>query len=294
MKCIKIIRSGIDNTIKYVLDSNGSILEFSYINKNDGKDIVVVPTQTSCNLGCKFCFLTGLKIPVRNLTSLEITQGILYVMNDRRIKNKTLLISFMGCGEPLLTLEDVISSMYVLRELYDPYYKVVRFAVASLIPSAAKFYKFINEIYEDGLRCKFHYSLHTIDSALRKELMPAAQDFRKHNIFDLLREYRHKTQNSIEIHYSLMDGVNDSDRDADKLAECLRDKPPIPIKFLKLSEKEGKPYRQSRRIAGFRRILEAQGIPTEYYEPPGSDVGSSCGQFLLDYYKKWHRDVSIL
>ena len=280
MKCIKIIRSGIDNTIKYVFDSNGSILEFSFINKNDGKDIVVVPTQTSCNLGCKFCFLTGLKIPVKNLTSLEIVQGVNYVLNDRSVKNKTLLISFMGCGEPLLTLNEVISSMYVFRELYDSYYNVVRFAVASLIPSISSFYRFTNFIYEDGLRCKFHYSLHTIDSDLRKELMPAAEDFQRNDISNLLRHYRDETHNSIEIHYSLIDGVNDSDEDATRLIKYLGGTYPIPIKFLKLSEKEGEPYRQSKRIAEFRRILESQGIPTEYYEPPGSDVGSSCGQFL--------------
>ena len=34
--------------------------------------------------------------------------------------------------------------------------------------------------------------------------------------------------------------------------------------------------------------LELAGIKTEFYIPPGGDIGSSCGQFLMDYYREFN------
>lgn len=286
MICVDVIKSEIDNTIKYVFESDKSILEFSYINKNDGKDIIVVPTQTSCNLGCKFCFLTGIKLSVRNLTPIELITGITHVLGDLQDKNKVLLVSFMGCGEPLININNMIDTMKCTEILYNHSYDMVRFAVASLIPDVISFNDFRYMVKINKLKCKFHYSLHTVDMVLRKKLMPGAVNKNIGTILSLIRLYM-REGNSVEVHYSLMDGVNDSDRDAYRLAEYLKQDPPIPIKFLKLSEKEDESYRQSKRIDEVRNILESQGIPTEYYEPPGSDVGSSCGQFLLDYYERY-------
>jgi len=286
MKCLEVIKSKIDNTVKYVFESNNSILEFSYINKNDGKDIIVVPTQTSCNLGCKFCFLTGLKLKVRNLTPIELVEGITHVLNNVPDKNKVLLVSFMGCGEPLLNINNVIDTMKCIEILYAQSYDVVRFAVASLIPDVLLFNDFRYEIKKNNIKCKFHYSLHTTDFLLRKQLMPGAAKESINAILPLLRVYM-REGNSVEIHYSLMDGINDTNEDVNTLTTYLGLDPVIPIKFLKLSEKEDSEYRQSKKIDEFRKSLEYFGIPTEYYEPPGSDVGSSCGQFLLDYYERY-------
>lgn len=285
MKCLEVIKSKIDNTVKYVFESNNSILEFSYINKNDGKDIVVVPTQTSCNLGCKFCFLTGLKLKVRNLMPIELVEGITHILKDVSDKNEVLLISFMGCGEPLLNIKNVIDTMKCIETLYNSSYDVVRFAVASLIPDVLEFVNFRYEIKKNNIKCKFHYSLHTTDFSLRKQLMPGAATKDMPTIFSFLRLYM-REGNSVEIHYSLMDGINDTNDDINSLKSYLCKDQIIPVKFLKLSEKEDSEYRQSKKIDEFRKSLEDAGIPTEYYEPPGSDIGSSCGQFLLDYYKK--------
>lgn len=62
MKFLKLIKSTEDNTIKYIFKLDDTLdnflVEFSYINKNDGKDIICVPSQTMCNLACKFCHTT--------------------------------------------------------------------------------------------------------------------------------------------------------------------------------------------------------------------------------------------
>jgi len=52
----EVVNSTIDNTRKYIFYTEDKlVIEFSYINKNDGKDIICIPSQSFCNLGCKFC-----------------------------------------------------------------------------------------------------------------------------------------------------------------------------------------------------------------------------------------------
>jgi len=284
MKLLDTIKSKQDNTIKQVFLSNGDVLEFSYIDKRDGKDIVVVPTQTSCNLGCKFCFLTGLNIAVRNLKPYEMIDGVKYALTTFRNENKILLVSFMGCGEPLLSIDKTIWAMKELANCgYD--YNLIRFAVASLVPSYRHLELFTDAVKENHLLVKFHYSLHTSDDTLRKTLMPAA--IISKNAINGLKTYNKVTGNAVEIHYSLMNNLNDSDKDAEDLSKLISGTG-FNVKILKLSEKDSA-LQGSNRVNEFREILTKNGIDNEYYEPPGSDVGSSCGQFLLDYYIRYGR-----
>jgi 23S rRNA (adenine2503-C2)-methyltransferase len=284
VKLLETIKSKQDKTIKNVFLSRDNVMEFSYIDKSDGKDIVVVPTQTACNLGCKFCFLTGLNIPVRNLFPYEMIDGVKFTLINSRDENEILLVSFMGCGEPLLNIDRVIKAMNELTNCcYE--YNLIRFAVASLIPSTSSIEHFTNEVARKQLLVKFHYSLHTTNNVLRKQLMPAAIPYKAAVIY--LKRYKELTKNAVEIHYSLMKGVNDSEQDAKNLVELISGAG-FNVKILKLSEKDSE-LTCSDKVAQFRAILTDSGIDNEYYEPPGNDVGSSCGQFLLDYYTKYSK-----
>lgn len=85
MNFIEKIYSKLDSTIKYVFKTKDNlIIEFSYLNKNDGKDIICIPSQTMCNIGCKFCHTTDFigKIKSRNLTLDEIYSNCEYILND--------------------------------------------------------------------------------------------------------------------------------------------------------------------------------------------------------------------
>jgi 23S rRNA (adenine2503-C2)-methyltransferase len=285
-----ILYSKEDKTVKYVFSSNGFILEFTWIDKNDSKAIICVPTQTNCRLGCQFCHLTGLDIPVHSLTPDQITQGIQYVLNHQKETNPKynkenypiLLISFMGCGEPLNNINGVIDSAKQIRDLYKSEFDIVRFAVASLIPTYKQFEKFKELVVENNLPIKFHWSLHTTNVGLRKQIMPGAAEM---NV-PIVSSYT-DTGNALEIHYTIMDEVNDSDEDANKLID-LFSKTKANIKLMRYSEKKDLDLQRSKKVGEFMDKLIAGGIKTEYYEPPGNDVGSSCGQFLLNHYKEYN------
>lgn len=295
----KIIKSKLDNTLKYIMKTKeGFIVEFSYIDKNDGKDIICVPSQTMCMLGCKFCHTSDYigKIKVQNLTDEEIKYGIRYIFNDLNLAkyHRVLLISFMGCGEPIYNEENIVLAMKDMRNEYmnlnddmeTQLVPLIRFAVATSLPDYGwqRFFEFTKSLWpHDELPIKLHLSLHyTIDS-IRKEWMPQAM-----NIIPSLAAadfFKKYTGNDVEIHYALIEGVNDTEQDAILLAEYLKDKD-FNVKFLFYNEKPTLDAHASpkTKLNTFRKHLDKYGIKHEYYIPPGLDIGASCGQFLMDYY----------
>lgn len=290
IRSLKKTYSKIDNTVKFIFTSRDQIIELSFIDKNDGKDIICVPSQTSCKLGCKFCFLTDYDIKVRNLSPEEIVLPIQYMIDNlkllkRKNRNQVLLISVMGCGEPLLNLDNVIAMCEKITEKYKSHYKIVRFAVASLIPKISLMEKFIEAVKSRNLRVKFHLSLHSPREKVRQTIMPSASSVL--GSIEQVKKFMRFTANSAEIHYSLISDINDRDEDMLMLIE-LFENTGIPIKFLIYNEKPSIEFVASLRVEYFREVLESHGIKTEFYIPPGRDIGSSCGQFLMDYYEQFN------
>lgn len=285
-----VVHSKVDRTTKFVFLSKGQVVEFSFIDKQDGKDIICVPTQTACRLGCKFCFLSDYDLAVRNLEPIEIVTGVRYVVEnlhllEREGRNNVLLVSYMGCGEPLCNIKNVISACEDIRSEFETSYRIVRFAVASLIPKPSLMRKFIAEVRAKRLAVKFHLSLHSPFDGSRRKLMPSASLVVES--VNLLKLFKGRTGNAGEVHYALIAGVNDRDQDVKRLIRLLKGHN-IPIKFLAYNEKPNGDFHPSVRVARIRQILECEGIKTEYYNPPGSDIGSSCGQFLMNYYTKYN------
>lgn len=291
MRLINRIKSTEDNTIKYVFRlEDKSIVEFSYINKNDGKDIICVPTQTMCNLGCKFCQTTDFigKIKTRNLDSYDMYYGCEFILNELDVwsnENKTILISYMGSGEPLLNYQNVVASMERFQKI-NLINKTIRFAIATSIPKShwVNFYKMVELIKDKNLNVKIHLSLHYTEDNLRKEWMPKSLDIE--SSIACVDFYHKLTGNPVEIHYALIDGVNDTIEDAQRLSRLIQGKG-FNVKFLFYNEKENLDYHATsfHKIKTFANHLVDSFIPFEYYVPPGLSVGASCGSFLMDYEK---------
>lgn len=280
LEVISSTRSKIENVWKLILKDNNQPLplEVSYLRKGDGKDIVVVPSQTGCNLGCSFCHLTGIDGIVRNLPAEEIVKSVEAALAFQVAASPTLLVSFMGAGEPLMNVSNVVRAATMLR--IRPEYQQVRFAVSTLIPGKARFEDFLRQVQEQKLPFKLHWSLHTPDEKKRKQLMPAAS-----SIFEgtgCLRKWVEAGLPS-EVHYTLISEVNDRPLDASQLSECLD--LGSHIKLLRLAPRQNVPeLQESKRAEGFASSLRERGFSVEIYSPPGRDINASCGQFVLDQY----------
>ncbi len=264
---MEVIYSKIDNTSKHT--ANG--VEFNFINKNDGKDILCVPSQTSCNLGCTFCHLTGDGVKTQKIDRDWFYSRINEILCERDRNHSEILFSFMGAGEPLLDPHETIVRMHALPSLAKRHgYTRSRFAVATIIPSTHNLREFTNSVRRSGLNVKLHLSIHNPFDLERKQLMPGA--VKLEDSLGLLRRYHSKTGNAIEIHYTPIYNKNNSIRHAEELA-ALADT--IPVKLLKMSSKDG----MTGDTSEFGSNLRIFGTTVEEYDPPGRDIGSSCGQF---------------
>ena len=252
-----------------------------------------MPTHTSCNLGCKFCHLTPLKNPAKNLSHQEISEGIDYIIKDLKLRGCTvLLISYMGSGDPLMNVEGVIESAKTTIIEHSSRFCGVRFAISTMMPyieilenSGYSMIGFTEAVKTNDLPFKVHFSLHSPFDDERKKLMPCASSIQE--CIRQLRWYKYLTGNQTEIHYSLMARVNDRDKDLSALVELLKGTG-IPVKFLSFNPRKGYSLEGSPkdRVGEFMSTLSFEGIKTEFYMPPGADVGASCGQFLessVDY-----------
>jgi 23S rRNA (adenine2503-C2)-methyltransferase len=285
MNLIKTTTSKIDKVEKYIFKNDeGYVLEFSHIDNNTNKDIICVPTHTMCNLGCKFCHTSDYigQIECKQLSPKEIVEGVSFVVKKKLKKRKRLLlISYMGCGEPLHNIEMVTDSMLSISNLYSD----VRFGMATCLPnnSIKNFMSLTNFIKKEKINVKLHFSLHFTNDQQRKEWIPCSTNI--NFSLGLMSLFLTETKKSVEIHYALMKNINDSVKDAEKLASLLQGRN-FNVKFLFYNKKDSMETEASSKdtFDTFSTILSKYNIPCEFYIPPGLDIGASCGQFLMENY----------
>ena len=238
------------------------------------KYIICFSTQVGCNLRCKFCY-NGIRHNFkRNLTSKEICNQIENVMNEEKPnKDKPILFSAMGIGEPLLNYDNLIKAFHILNKKYPNN----KFALATTgvnlknILNLAKDLKDINKF-------KLTISLHSADEEKRKYLMTISNDLI--SLVKTVKKYKAISGREVECNYVLFNNINDSIEDAKKLFEILGKDEYIKInkfnnvKISELSESKNKDI--------FISTLENLGMQVEYYETNGVDIDGACGQMISD------------
>jgi 23S rRNA (adenine2503-C2)-methyltransferase len=276
----------VDGTEKTVYETGEGIVELTHIKNKAGIDVICVPTHHYCNLGCKFCHLTVENDYTKSMTPIkaDVLESILRFDTP---DSKKVLISFMGVGEPLLNLE-LILNLYSTLSKYCP---ELSFAMSTMFPVP------FEEVRLDRIPLKIHFSLHSPVDEIRKEIIPAST-VNVEEGFQLLRKHQmvtsldpsisinlgrfHDSSSSVEIHYTLIEKVNDSDVELARLIE-LGHTYRIPLKLLKFNQTRY--LKPSKRGEYWLRMLEmTYGPPVRFYAPPGPNIGSSCGQFTKHYY----------
>jgi 23S rRNA (adenine2503-C2)-methyltransferase len=262
-------------------------MEATYINNGTGKDIICLPSQTGCNGGCKFCYLTkyGASIPVRHITYTDLCNlgHDTYIKQNLYGNDRPLLFSFMGVGDPLYNTSNVCTAIEILYDKFK--FLDVRFAISSMFPS------YINweliKLFRIGekVKLKLHASLHSSIHKVRLASMPRSSPIK--DIASVLRKYREVTGNKVEFIYTLMNIGEDEARGLTKLWEEYN----IPFRFTPLSTMDNTEV-DAEKLASFFRILDDFHVGYKRYTPPGKDIGSSCGSFNINEYTKFYRDAS--
>ena len=298
MKKEGTFKDNTDGTIKNVYRGNNKIIEISDLFNNSKRDIVCVPTHNFCSLGCKMCHLTNNKLnkkmnPIRFDDFKDCLLDSLKYFDHK----ENLLISFMGVGEPQLNLE-LIKNVFLNEDIIKKEfkYKNIGYSISTMMPFN-NIDELINIVISNNIPLKLHFSLHSPMDEKRNELIPATKVSVK-DAFELLSTYRkllnqnetikqeyskfHDNYDFTEIHYTLIDGVNDSDAELNLLYNLLSAYK-IPIKFISFNPKDDL-KRSAKEELWVKRLSEINGLIVKKYSPPGREVGSSCGEFTKHYY----------
>ena len=302
-----------DGTIKSVFRTKDKkIIEISLLMNKDTMDVLCVPTHHFCNLGCKMCHLTNNELnkgmcPVQKRDFIEsLVRGVCFQKLDnngfiqyRRTNKRKLLVSFMGVGEPLLNQKLILDTFHESDKLKKMLgYEEISFAISTMVPSLGLLKQFVRTVNVNNIPVKIHFSMHTPIDEKRMELIPSTNA----TIEEVLKELDyycllcrdnkqimdnylkfHRNNITAEIHYTLINGVNDSLEELEKIIDLLQ-RYIIPIKFIKfnplndlvVSRVEDYWYNTLR-----ERLYDYQ---VKRYSPPGREVGSSCGEFTKHYY----------
>lgn len=220
-------------------------------------------------MGCNFCASTlgGL---VRHLTPSEMLEQVYETVRQSGERVDSLVL--MGIGEPLDNYDNVIR---FLRLLTDP--KGYNLGQRHISLSTCGLTDKIDKLAQRGLQLTLSVSLHAPDDETRSKIMPVNRSVGVEKLMDTCRRYFQTTGRRISYEYAMIDGVNDSDWQADLLASRLKGTPGH-VNLIPLNDVEESPLKPSRRVAAFQKRLERHGVTVTVRRKLGGDIDASCGQ----------------
>ena len=256
-----------DGTKKYLFNTSlEKFIETAYIPDND-RHTVCVSTQVGCKMGCLFC-MTGKQGFQGNLSAGEILNQLRSIEEWDRITN----IVYMGMGEPLDNLEEVLKSLEILTAGWGFAMSPRRITVSTIgiIPAMKEFL--------EKSEAHLAVSLHSPFDAERKMLMPVQQVYPLTEVLKEIRSWDFGRQRRVSFEYIMFGELNDTPLHIKKLVKILSGIRcrinlirfhPIPDTPLKSSTPE--------RISAFREELNARGIVATLRASRGEDIYAACG-----------------
>ncbi|MBE9146248.1 23S rRNA (adenine(2503)-C(2))-methyltransferase RlmN [Planktothrix mougeotii] len=258
-----------DKTIKYLLKlADGQIIETVGI-PTEKRLTVCVSSQVGCPMACDFC-ATGKGGFTRNLEAYEIIDQVLTVQEDfqRRVSH----IVFMGMGEPLLNINNVVAA---IKSLNQDVGIGQRMMTVSTVGLRGK----IRELAEYDLQVTLAVSLHASYQNIREELIPSAKTYPLSQLFAECRDYVKLTGRRISFEYILLAGLNDLPEHAIELASQLRGFQSH-VNLIPYNPIQEVDYKRpdTQRINQFMDILKQRNIAVSVRYSRGLEADAACGQ----------------
>jgi len=264
-----------DGTLKLLLNTRD----------NESVECVGIPTekrltaclssQVGCPMDCKFC-ATGKEGLKRSLKASEILDQILYIENE--MNQKVTNIVFMGMGEPLLNIDELLLSIRSINEDFEISQRKITVSTVA-IP------KMINKLSEMSFqilgKCQFTLaiSLHASNQKTREVIIPSAKNYDIKKIVEDCREFVKKTGRRVSFEYLMLNGVNDKVEHADELSDLIKGFQ-CHVNLIQYNQVEEVEFRHSpSKIAQlFQARLFSNGINVSFRKSRGSDRNAACGQ----------------
>ena len=255
-----------DGTVKTLFRTGDGVpVEAVLMRFRDGRRSVCLSSQSGCPLTCTFC-ATGQMRFRRNLTASEMLDQALHFRRLEAIDH----VVFMGMGEPMLNVDEVIAAARRLPDLGVTH----RRTTVSTVGWLPGLRKFVDEV-EEPIRLAL--SLHAAEPALRSQLMPVND---RHPLADVLaecRRYFELRRRKVFVEYVMLAGVNDRVEQARSLAELL-DPKIFKVNLIPYNPTGSFTGSSPKAVAAFEAELKRAGIPTTVRLTRGRDIAAACGQ----------------
>jgi 23S rRNA (adenine2503-C2)-methyltransferase len=255
-----------DGTVKALLHTaDGRPIEAVLMRYRDGRRSICVSSQSGCPLTCTFC-ATGAMRFGRNLSRWEILDQALHF---RRLDAVDHCV-FMGMGEPLMNVEEVLGACEHLPEVGITHRRT-GVSTVGWLPG-------IGRLAEADLPVRLALSLHAPDDALRSQLMPVNDRYPLADVLAACRSYYERRRRKVFVEYVMLGGVNDRYEQALALAELL-DPRVYKVNLIPYNPTDAA-YEGSTReaIAAFKAVLEEHGLSATVRLTRGRDIDAACGQ----------------
>ena len=281
---IEKVFAGADGTKKFLFSlADGNVIEGVLMNYKYGKTLCV-STQIGCRMGCKFCAstLNGL---VRSLTAGEILAQVIVAnrINGGTIEKREITnIVLMGSGEPFDNYENVVKFLKNVNapEGLNISYRNISLSTCGLVPEMKAF-------ADLELPVNLTISLHSPYDERRKEIMPIANKYSIAEITQAAKYYFEKTKRRVIFEYTLIEGQNDSEKDARRLAELVRGfSSHINLIRLNPVKERGLKATKEDKAQKFLEMLEKMNVSATIRRQMGVDINGACGQLRNSYLEK--------
>ncbi len=264
-----------DGTLKLLLNTED----------NESIECVGIPTekrltaclssQIGCPMDCKFC-ATGKEGLKRSLQRSEILDQILFIENEmnRRVNN----IVFMGMGEPLLNIDELLLSIRSINEDFDISQRKITVSTVA-IP------KMIDRLSEKSYqilgRCQFTLaiSLHASNQITREMIIPSAKNYDIKNIIEDCKQFVRITGRRVSFEYLMLSGINDKLEHAIELSHLLKGFQ-CHVNLIQYNQIDEVEFKRTsmKNLQLFQSKLFNNGIAVSFRQSRGLDKNAACGQ----------------
>ncbi|MFO7300056.1 MAG: 23S rRNA (adenine(2503)-C(2))-methyltransferase RlmN [Actinomycetes bacterium] len=239
-----------------------------------------ISSQAGCALGCTFC-ATGQFGFERHLQAGEIVAQVAYARaylrkhglpgSPTRLTN----VVFMGMGEPMANYDRVREAIRRMIEVMGMSARSITVSTVGVVPG-------IRRLTEEKWPVSLAVSLHAADDELRSRLVPINKRYPIDELVDAARTYFERKGRRVSIEWTMIDGVNDTDDQAFKLAGVAHHlKAHVNLIALNPTPLSTDRASAEPRIESFARLLREQGVNVTVRDTRGKDIDAACGQLRI-------------
>ena len=277
-------RSDLDGTTKFLWAMpDGARIE-SVIIYEDTRVTFCISSQVGCALDCRFCS-TGRMGFSRNLDSGEIVEQVL-LMNQLAARPASNIV-FMGMGEPLMNLRNVLKACFILS---DP--EGLAFSRKKITISTSGVAPAIRKLADEDVPFSLAVSLNAVFEEKRRQIMPVSEHFPLDLLIKSIHYYIEKTHKRVTFEYIMIRDFNDTRQDADRLIELTR-RIPCKINLIPCNSTDpAYPPSPEESVIWFADYLHSRGRTATTRLRKGWEIQAACGQLYAKSKKGKGRKIT--